>query len=302
MRTVLKRAPQSTSGAAASGPSTDAAGLQATVSQLEAKLAAVTERERDYRRAVTRLEDELKAAGVLQRAFLPTRAPVMNGLDVRVLFRPCTDVSGDAYDIYRIDDTHVAFALADATGHGVSAALLSTLIRNTLRDSPNGTSGRGVPCPGRVLRCVNEELAALGLDDCQFVASLHAVFDERTGIVRLARGGTPFSVVLRDGHAPRVIASDGPIVGAVPDATFEVVEFLLEPGDRLLLYSDGVEPLIGAKSDTASVARAWASIIGGTEPGRVSLSTDALFERLENAIDNGAAADDVTLLAIERTS
>ncbi len=301
MRTLLSRTTQPTRRASAATAPVETAALQDAVYRLEEKLKAVTERERAYRRAMTRLEDELKAAGALQRAFLPAQAPAIDGITTRVLFRPCTDVSGDAYDIIRIDDTHVAFVVTDATGHGVSAALLSTLIRRTLRDLPHERSGDKVPCPVGVLERANNELSSLGLDDCQFVAAVYAVLNECSGAVRLARGGTPFPVVLRNGQAPRVITSDGPILGAMAGARFDIIDFVLEPGDRLLLYSDGVEPLIGAGSSAASVEQAWATATAVSTTPSATLTTDALFERIETAIHaGGALSDDVTLLSIER--
>ena len=192
---------------------------------------------------------------------MPVELPALYGATVEVLFKPCSSVSGDAYDVFRIDESHIGFAVTDATGHGAPAALLTTLIRRTLRDVEITRWSDSLSCPARVLERANVELLTLGLEDCQFVAITYAILNEKTGVVRLSRGGAPFPIVLGANGTVNVIESDGPIVGAMSEVAFDVVEFVLQPGERLMLYTDGVEPLIGAGSSAESVQQGWDGLI-----------------------------------------
>jgi len=187
------------------------------------------------------------------------------------------------------------------------AALLSTMIRRTLRDVGGASQGEAGPNPKRVLERVNDELLALGLDDCQFVAGLFGVFDERTGDVRLARGGTPYPVVLGADGTPRVIQCDGPILGAMENPIFDVAEFVLSPGERLLIYTDGVEPLVEAGAHAGSLTTAWSRFLADCEtstPGEDRpLPTKLILENLEHRIvQDDTRHDDVTVVVIERSS
>lgn len=305
IRSTTKRARRHANPHRADAAPLDPAALLSVVRELEEKLEAVTQREIEYRESMAHLEAEVRAAGALQRAFLPINPPEMCGARTHVLFRPCSDVSGDLYDIFRIDDEHIGVALADATGHGVPAALLSTMVRRKLREVPAASGGPDGLNPALVLAGVNEELLELGLDDCLFVAGLLAVYNERTGMVRVARGGTPYPVILKEGTGPQAIISEGPVLGAVANPTLEVAEFVLQPGERLLLYTDGVEPLIGAESDAESVQRGWAQVVAEwRDQGAVrnaSISSEWALDCLERRLLNsGPQSDDVTVVALVR--
>lgn len=201
---------------------------------------------------------QLRMASQLQREFLPHALPRCGRLSFAAVYRPADYVSGDIYDVRRVDDDHVAVALVDAQGHGICAALLTVFIKRALYGG-NGRRGEvRVPRPDEVLRRLNEELLDVTLTEFQFVAAVYAVLNLRTRRVDLARGGAPYPIIRQAGGRCRLVRPAGIVVGVVPEPFFEVESFELGPGESLILYSDGLEHVVrtaeGAWPPTASRA------------------------------------------------
>ncbi|MBK9120542.1 MAG: SpoIIE family protein phosphatase [Phycisphaerales bacterium] len=187
---------------------------------------------------------QLRLASQVQRGFLPTSLPQLPGLQFDALFRPVDYVSGDIYDVHRLDEEHVAIALADATGHGISAALLTVYIKRALRGKEiHGGRYRILP-PDEVLQGLNRDIQDAELSDCSFVAAVYGVLNTRTRSLALARGGTPYPLLRSANGKLSTVTSAGSVVGVMPHPHFEVAYLQLEPGDSLVLYSDGLERMV----------------------------------------------------------
>jgi serine phosphatase RsbU (regulator of sigma subunit) len=275
-------------------PAQSAESLVGSMNSLRARLNELMRREQLQLATIKRLESQLREAGAMQRAFLPERIPDIKGIKVEVLYRPADHVSGDIYAVHRLDDTHVAFAVADATGHGLGAALLSALIHPSLRGSERAGSAARLFEPDEVLLRVNEDILGVGLADCQFVAALYAVYDEQTGIVRWARGGAPYPVLVREGQPVAALISEGPLVGTFESPHFEVAELRLEPGDRFMIFSDGAEAHIDL-SEFHRIGR------DGSEDSASHSERPDPLARLKTLMADSAYefADDATALMLE---
>jgi serine phosphatase RsbU (regulator of sigma subunit) len=193
---------------------------------------------------VRTLDEELRLAAQLQRDLLPSTLPQLDSAGVDVLFRPAGYVSGDFYHACRLDEHHVGFFLADAVGHGVPAALMTVLIKQALRlktIDPSHPDGYQLADPHDVLARCNREMLKHQQGSARFATACYGILDTRTGIGRLARAGHPYPLVLRpDGRRDR-IDPEGSLLGIFEDEQFEVAPFQLGPGDRLVLFSDGIE-------------------------------------------------------------
>lgn len=207
------------------------ADLRESNEQLAAKL-----RELEEKSAL--LQRDLEGAEVIQRALLPSAPPPIDGYCVHALYRPGHHVGGDLYDVARLDERHVALYMADATGHGVTAAMLSVLFKLHLvvRDENNGEPLG----PAAVLEAVNRELqeavAARGL----FLTAVYALLDTETGSLRVASAGHPPVLHIPAAGEVRLIRRTGPALGLSADAHFGEQRLELNPGDRLFLYTDGL--------------------------------------------------------------
>jgi sigma-B regulation protein RsbU (phosphoserine phosphatase) len=242
------------------------------------------------------LNEDLKLAARLQRDFLPRRLPEVGPARFGVLFQPASFVSGDIYDVTRLDEDHVGFYIADAVGHGLPAALLTMFIKKGLQTKRiSGHSYHIVP-PGDSLRDLNVDICAQNLSSCQFCTAVYGVLNARTGEATIARAGHPEPLLLRaDGSSQRVEAP-GTLLGVLPEEEFPATKVRLAPGDRLLIYSDGAEPVLfgihsPAPDQVLETLAEWADLPREDLMLRVAEEVDALV--------GGKNPDDVTVMVLD---
>ena len=193
------------------------------------------------------VDQELRLASRLQRDFLPRHLPEVGPLRFAALYRPATWVSGDVYDVQRLDETHLAFYLADAVGHGVAAGLLTMFIKQAIVGKHVFGERYALVQPDEVLAHLNSQLADQQLPNCQFVTACYALIDAEHCRVSVARGGHPHPIHAgRDGTCSEVRTVGG-LLGVFQDETFPSTDLVLEAGEKLVLYSDGLEDLIVAR-------------------------------------------------------
>lgn len=202
-------------------------------------------------RVATQFRSQLHRASRMQRELLPARLPRCESISFSVVYQPTEYVSGDMYDIRRLDDEHISVALMDAEGHGISAALLTVFIKRALhvRD-PRSDGAARLLAPEEVLGRLNSELVESDLSDCSFAAGVYALINTRTRQVTLARGGAPYPILRSADGTTRFVRPDGGLIGVFPEARFATETFQLAPGDTLLLHSDGLD-LVSAASTGA---------------------------------------------------
>ncbi len=267
---------------------------------VQRELELLRRREAAHRTALDSLKEQLRQAGALQRNLLPSEMPEIMGLDVHVVYRPVDVLSGDSYDVVRLDAGRVAFSLADATGHGLPAALLSAFVKRSLQGTERAGDAYGAMAPDEVLARVNTDLLDVRLQECHFVAALYAVYDETTRVIRWARGGAPYPILVRPGGKPYQVISEGPLVGACEDPRFELVELQLEPGDTLLFHTDGLERLLLACEPYLGCCdlerTKWFRVLGRRPLSSQLEELETRFPYL-SGVDEGA--DDVTLLVLK---
>lgn len=235
-------------------------GLLATrpiLQQLRRENAMLRQLDHGVQEQMTQMDEEMRLAARLQTDFLPRKMPESNGCGFRVLFRPASYVSGDIYDAMRLDEHHLGFYIADAVGHGMPAALLTIFIKRTLRikeiDQPGvrGSAYRIVP-PDEALFHLNTEICQQQLSLSQFVTMVYGVLNIHTFELQLARAGHPCPYLLKRDGGMRELEPDGPLLGVFPDEKFPVMKIQLDPGDSILMYSDGFETAYPAGDDVVS--------------------------------------------------
>src|SRR5262249_36702804 len=139
--------------------------------------------------------------------------PEVPGARFAVHYRPCGRVGGDFYDIFRLDEHHLGFYVADAVGHGVPASLLTVFVKKGVRAKEIiGQQYRLLP-PDEVLRRLNRDLIEQGLSDNPFITMVYVLFNHRDGTLSFARSGHPYPLYLpRDGD-PRLWQVEGSLLG-----------------------------------------------------------------------------------------
>jgi phosphoserine phosphatase RsbU/P len=243
------------------------------------------------------VDQELRLASRLQRDFLPKTFPEVGDVRFSALYRPATWVSGDVYDVRRLDETHVGFYLADAVGHGVAAGLLTMFIRQAVIWKRTSAASYTIVAPSEVLEILNDQLADQDLPNCQFVTGCYGTIDTASGEVQLARGGHPHPLHVSGGRG-REVHTAGGLLGVFPGEKFPGIRLFLKPGDKLILYSDGMEDAIvsGRNEDEVELTPSFQDMI--QLPAEACLS--ALATRLDQAEGSLQPCDDQTCLIIER--
>ena len=246
-------------------------------------------------------QQQLRQASQVQRELLPHSLPRFGDLTFEALYRAQDYVSGDIYDIRRLDHEHVAVALVDTQGHGISAALLTVFIKRALRGENRRSQLFRPSCPGEVLKRLNEELLEAELSETQFAAAVYAIINLRTRQVELARGGAPYPIFRHAAGTLELIAPPGSLVGVTTSIEYVPATFKLEPGDSLILYSDGLEQICRPADqsecapDRLITTTQWYGTLANS-------GVDAALEQLRRRYDTlrrlGHPLDDLTVLAI----
>ena len=186
---------------------------------------------RDERRLLA-LENELAIAREIQASTLPSSVPEIDNLRIYAAYRPMTAVAGDFYEFLPVDRQRLGILVADVSGHGVPAALIAAMIKMAVKSIESC-----VQSPGDVLRGLNRMLSEQPPD--QFVTAAYLFVDTRNHLARYSAAGHPPLLLLREGALQR-IESNGLVFGAMPEPHYPVYDMPIRPGDRLLLYTDGV--------------------------------------------------------------
>ncbi len=241
------------------------------------------------------LNEEMRLAARLQRDFLPRRLPEVGSARFSVLYKPLSWVSGDIYDVTRLDETHVGFYVADAVGHGMPAALLTMFIKKALQTKRIVGNAYQIVPPEVSLSELNVDICDQSLSACQFCTAVYGILDTETLTLTYARAGHPEPVLLHKDGTTTALEVPGSLLGIFPEEQYASAEVSLQPGDRLMFYTDGVEPALRALAGdpAASMDAAFAAT--------ASVGRDDFMLRLTSYLDSegDSCQDDVTVLMLE---
>lgn len=235
------------------------------------------------------IDSDLHRAERIQRALLPRQAPPLEDMSIRAVYRPSRNVGGDLYDIVRLDDRHAVLYIADAAGHGVSAAMLAVLFKHRL---PLTWGHPPTPTPPaqvleEVNRAVVEECTGSGL----FVTAAYCLIDMPDRVVNVASAGHPPLAVIRRDARVEHIHHTGPALGIDRNARFAQVSMRLDPGDTLLLYTDGLTDGVAGEASAERLIDICRERVG----------IDALREMVESRDseeEKAARDDDMTAILL----
>ena len=242
------------------------------------------------------LEIQLKMAGTVQRDFLPQFLPDSPRFKWAVAFMPADWVSGDIYDITRLDETHIGFYLADAVGHSMPAALLTMFLKQAIQMRQTVGNVYKIFTPLKVINNLNHKMSAQHLTGCQFVTCCYCLLNTETLKLDYCRAGHPYPILISKNEPPQQLQTRGSLLGVFEDAHFEAGSVQLQSGDKLLLYSDGAEPFIGTKENETPLSFSEEFTNIAALPAK---QLAAEFEILTRASKSIPEPDDITLLVLE---
>lgn len=259
-----------------------------------------TLRERDRIAAQhDQLREELLLARRMQENMLPQTFPAADGLSFHARYLPALEVGGDFYDVTTLSERRLAAIVADVTGHGVRAALSTSLLKSAF----NEFAGRDVG-PRDILTGMNAVLHRVLPVDV-FVAASVATIDAATGVMEFANGGGPHPFhVQRSAGAVDNIVSTGLLLGVVEPEVYqagEAVSVQLAPGDGVMIFTDGLTEIENQAGEEFGVTQMYQRLVEMHDQ-----PADTISERIITAARDFSQEnhdwDDVTILTLERSS
>jgi sigma-B regulation protein RsbU (phosphoserine phosphatase) len=271
--------------------------------ELVARIAALVSAKRSAGVAIRRLrehtrhlDEQLRLAQRLQMDFLPRRMPDVGGARFAARIEPAAWVAGDFYDVFRLDERHIGFYIADAVGHGIPAALLTVFVKKSLQTKRiDGKHYELIP-PEESLALLNADLLSARLQDTPFITMIYGIYNEETRSCLYARAGHPRPVLLGPTGSLELLDGDGPLLGIFPDAAFEVYERRLLAGERLILYTDGAERI---KPGRRAEPEQLLEVIRASALLPIEALLDSIFDSVRAATGGDHLADDVTVVALD---
>jgi serine phosphatase RsbU (regulator of sigma subunit) len=247
--------------------------------------ARLVERERGRQR----MEQEMSIAREIQQALLPHGFRDYPHLAVSGINFPCLSVGGDYFDVFPVGDGRTAFLIADVSGKGLGAALLTTMLQGALSGMSLGTD------PARVFNHINRflcEHSEVGRYATMFFAVL-----VNDGRMEFINAGHPSPILIRGGKADAPFIEGSFPVGLVPDANYVSSHVRLEPEDTLVLFSDGVTEAMDPNDELYGVPR-LIEVLAGIVDTPLEEIQNKILESVQTFARGASQADDLTLLLV----
>ena len=240
-----------------------------------------------------RLERELALASEIQQRFQPTAPPHVEGYELQGISFPCYEIGGDYYDFIEREDGRLVIALGDVSGKGTAAALLMSSLhaavhaQSASHDSLSAT-----------ISAVNRYLAD-NIPANRFVTLFYAELDPVTGALSFLNAGHNPPLIVHSAGTVEQLASGGLPLGIKPDAEYREGRTQLQPGDVLVIYSDGVTEAVSPTGEEFGATRLYEVVARN-----VNASAAGIRDRIESSLTKFAqgtsAADDITLVIVKR--
>ena len=241
----------------------------------------------DRERQRQRLEQEISIARDIQQALLPRSLRDFPHLAIIGTSSPCLAVGGDYFDVFPLSDNRTAFLIADVSGKGLGAALLTTMLQGALSGMEMGANPADVFCHINRFLCEHSEVG-------RYATMFFGILD-REGRLEFVNAGHLPPLLLRAGEVDEPFTEGGFPVGLIPDANYVASCVALRPGDTLVLYSDGVTEAMDPDHEMFGVSRLRELLVGKHEAPLETLK-NSILESVQAFSRGASQADDITLL------
>ena len=264
--------------------------LERRVAERTEQLESAMARQQEEAQERERIEQELRVARMIQHTLLPKSLPELEEHQIAVHYQPAREVGGDFYDFLQLPDGRLGLIVGDVSGKGVPAAIVMATTRTMLR------SAFHLGSPGEILQKVNDDLFP-DIPPNVFVTCLAVLLDSRTGLLQYANAGHDPPYVRHANSVSKLRATGMPL-GLMPDMTYEQKEITLEPGESILLYSDGLAEAHSPHHEMFGFPRIERFVGAHSEAATLIDSLLAELERFTG--EEWEQEDDITLLMLQR--
>jgi serine phosphatase RsbU (regulator of sigma subunit) len=243
-----------------------------------------------------RIEQELKVARLIQQTLLPKALPELPGYEVAAYYQPAREVGGDFYDFMTLEDGRLGLVVGDVTDKGVPAAIVMATTRTMLR-----AAAQRLLSPGEVLQRVNDVLVQ-DIPPNMFVTCLYAILDPASGRLVYANAGHDLPYRRRAGRSEGAeeLRARGMPLGLMPGMDYEEKEIVLNRGESVLFYSDGLVEAHDPRREMFGFPRLQ-GLVGAHRSGGSALISFLLSELSRFTGESWEQEDDITLVTLDRS-
>ena len=242
------------------------------------------------------LQNELQVASAMQQAILPKEFPTGIDFDVHGSMAPAKNVSGDFFDVIGLEHGHVGLAVADVSDKGIASALFMMSSRTLLKGAAIGQGN-----PGEALAEVNSLLYEDNRN-VMFVTVVYAVYNPETGSITYANGGhCPPLIVHGDGSSSELSQTNGVVLGLVEGMDYAERRATLQPGETLVMYSDGVSEAMNPEGEEFGTER-LKRLFEGAAPTSAEEANATILKAITAFAGDHAQSDDITCLVLHRST
>jgi serine phosphatase RsbU (regulator of sigma subunit) len=246
-----------------------------------------------------RIEQELRVARLIQQTLLPKEVPDVEGYELAAYYQPAREVGGDFYDFLELDENHLGLVVGDVTDKGVPAAIVMATTRTMLRASAQRLSS-----PGEVLKRVNEVIVR-DIPPNMFITCLYAILNLESGLLRYANAGHDLPYMRRSrsdggGGGAEELRARGMPLGLLAGMSYEEKEIVLERGDSVLFYSDGLVEAHDPQRQMFGFPRLQ-GLVGAHRSDGPAMVNFLLSELARFTGEEWEQEDDITLVTLDRS-
>jgi serine phosphatase RsbU (regulator of sigma subunit) len=252
-----------------------------------------------------RIEQELRVARLIQQTLLPKEVPDLEGYKLAAYYQPAREVGGDFYDFLKLDDEHLGLVVGDVTDKGVPAAIVMATTRTMLR-----ASAQRLDSPGEVLKRVNDVIVR-DIPPNMFITCLYAILNLESGLLRYANAGHDLPYRRRSrrrsssksnngGGGAEELRARGMPLGLLPGMSYEEKEIVLDRGDSVLFYSDGLVEAHDPHRQMFGFPRLQ-GLVGAHRSDGPAMVNFLLSELARFTGEEWEQEDDITLVTLDRS-
>ncbi len=253
------------------------------------------------------MEDDLKAAGDIQRSLLPNKQPEMTGVETDWMFSACSATAGDMLNLIQLDEHRLGMYVLDVSGHGCQAALLSVSLSRVLTPFPQQggllkelkDGGYQIPSPADVAAALNRQFPVMQQSG-QYVTFLYGILDLCDGSFEFVSAGHPAMLHFSGGKATEGERRSNIPIGWVPEYTYNQERICLSEGDMVLFYSDGFEEAVNPQGEELGRAQ-LVQVLEERPHWPVGEAIKAITARVETHSADVPQRDDMTMVGFRFT-
>jgi serine phosphatase RsbU (regulator of sigma subunit) len=261
--------------------------------RVEETAAAFARVYQQLRQAYEQRDHDVHLCRRIQQSLLPRTLPEMPPARFAIHHHSCGHPDGDCYDVFRLDEDHIGFWLADVTGHGITAGLLSLFLKTAARFKEISDRSYRLLHPHEVLERLNRDLLALPVTDTPIITLVYALFDRRDCTLSFARAGQPHPINVPLGRQAKPCPVHGALLGLFETA-FVTHTLRLGTGDKLLFHTAAADWL-SAEGKPSGAER---FLLRATQLGTRPIQ-DFVDRLAHDLLEQARQPEDLTLLGLE---